>query len=133
MFTLYKPVIITSTEDQASTSMINYLLQNELFILHDLPLAKTIKDNDIRTQYLIEKKLLPDAKIYQSAKNNNAKMLIFEDKLVNLTHLDLIIPDESILIFLSKHSSNKKIPALTSHFTGNFVDTSLFGGAPYEI
>jgi len=133
MFTLYKPVIIASTEDQASTSMINYLLQNELFIPHNFPLTKTTTDNDIHTQHLKEKKLLPDAKIYQSAKNNNAKLLIFEDKLVNLQHLDLIIPDKSILIFLSKHSSNKKIPALTSHFTGNFGDTALFGGSPNEI
>lgn len=133
MFRLYKPVIIASTEDQASSSMINYLLQNELFYPTDIPLTKTIKDNDTHTQLLIEKNLLPEAKIYQSNKNNNAKLLIFEDKLINLPYLDLIIPDKSILIFLSKHSSNKKIPALTSHFTGNFGDTALFGGSPNEI
>lgn len=133
MFSLYKPVIIASTEDQASTSMINYLLENELFILYDFTIAEAINDNSIRTRNIIENKLLAEVKIYQSVKYDNVTLIIFDGKLVNLTDLDLIIPNKSILIFLSKHSSKKKIPALTSHFTGNFGNNVLFGGCPNEI
>jgi D-aminoacyl-tRNA deacylase len=133
MFALYKPVIIASTEDQASISMTNYLLENELFVLRYFSLTETINNNDLHTQHLLESKLLPEAKIYQSVKNDNVRLFVFKHKLVNLTHLDLIIPEKSILIFLSKHSSMKEVPALTSHFTGNFDNNVLYGGSQNEI
>ncbi|KAA2280780.1 D-aminoacyl-tRNA deacylase [Candidatus Nitrosocosmicus sp. SS] len=130
---MYKPVIIASTQDQASTSMANYLLENELFVLQDFPLTKAIRNKDLQFQNLIKNKLLSGVKIYQSTKNNNINLLIFRHNLVDLPYLDSIMPDKSILIFLSKHSSKKKIPALTSHFTGNFGNNTLFGGNPNEI
>ena len=38
-----------------------------------------------------------------------------------------------VLIFLSKHASKSKIPALTSHFTGNFSTDNSLGGAASEM
>lgn len=132
-FSLYKPVIIASTADQASTSMMNYLLENELFVLDDPQPTIDMSDKDPHIQQQIDKKLVPEVKIYHSAKYNRASLMIFEHNLVNLPYLDVIIPDKSILIFLSKHASKKKIPSLTSHFTGNFSSSNLFGGSPNEI
>ena len=68
-----------------------------------------------------------------------------DERLYRYDKVDLIVIDESLLhaewldelnydlyIFLSKHRSEQNIPALTSHFTGNYSKASA-GGKDYEL
>ena len=57
--------------------------------------------------------------------------LVLIDELLYAEWLDEKF-DTDAYIFLSRHRSEKNIPALTSHFTGNF-DKAEFGGNPKEL
>ena len=47
-------------------------------------------------------------------------------------YLDNYFKDRTY-VFLSKHMSKDKIPAITAHFTGNFSEDNKFGGNSNEI
>lgn len=130
---MFEPVILASHKDPASSCMINYLLEHESFIPDKSHFFNIVTENYNQLPHEMNKYEIPKFKSYHSERNNNVRLLIFEQSLLDLPSLDIIIPNKSILIFLSKHVSTKGIPAITSHFTGNFGSNNLFGGRPFEI
>src|ERR1044071_135593 len=72
-------------------------------------------------------------KFLNCKKYNNLNLIVTDEELIHIRNLDKYEFPNNVLIFLSKHASKSKIPALTSHFTGNFsIDKSL-GGREFEI
>ena len=130
---MYKFVLIATKEDQASNSMIDYLLELEEFLLVDSYRNNKQNSDDCSRISQASASLIPEYKSFESVKHDNTILMIFQHDLINLTNIDDIIPKNSILLFLSKHVSKNKIPALTSHFTGNFGSSNIFGGSPYEV
>jgi len=110
--------------------MLNYL-KNEIefedyYSLNDRSKLEIDKNQGVRTS---------DSKIkfLKSKKYHNLNLVVTDEELIHLKNVEKSEFQNSVLIFLSKHASKSKIPALTSHFTGNFsIDNSL-GGAPFEI
>lgn len=125
--------MIATKEDQASNSMINYLLELEEFLLVDSNRYNKQNSDDCYGIGQTTARRIPEYKSFESVKHVNTILMIFQHDLVNLINIDDIIPKNSILLFLSKHVSKNKIPALTSHFTANFGSSNLFGGNPYEV
>ncbi|MDQ3083667.1 MAG: D-aminoacyl-tRNA deacylase [Thermoproteota archaeon] len=127
---LSKFTIITSSKDIASFTMLNYL-KNEIefedyYSLNDHSKLEIDKNQEVRAS---------DSKIkfLKSKKYHNLNLVVTDEELIHLKNIEKSEFQNSVLIFLSKHASKSKIPALTSHFTGNFsIDNSL-GGAPSEI
>jgi len=110
--------------------MLNYL-KNEIEFedycsLNDYSKLEIDKNQEVRAS---------DSKIkfLKSKKYHNLNLVVTDEELIHLKNIEKSEFQNSVLIFLSKHASKSKIPALTSHFTGNFsIDNSL-GGAPSEI
>lgn len=110
--------------------MLNYL-KNEIefedyYSLNDHSKLEIDKNQEVRTS---------DSKIIflKSKKYHNLNLVVTDEELIHLKNIEKSEFQNSVLIFLSKHASKSKIPALTSHFTGNFsIDNSL-GGTPFEI
>ena len=75
----------------------------------------------------------PKIKFLRSKKYHNLNLFVTDEELIHLRNIDKFEFPNSVLIFLSKHASKSKIPALTSHFTGNFSMDNSLGGAPFEI
>jgi D-aminoacyl-tRNA deacylase len=71
-------------------------------------------------------------KSFMSSRHKNVQLYIASGSLLILENLDDLFPDAISFIFLSKHSSDSKIPTLTCHCTGNFADNT-YGGNPREI
>lgn len=116
--------IITSTNDPASNTMKNYLLDNEEFeIINKGIIENQNNHNNTNTGF----------KVLGSLKHLNTALVITDQDLININNFDGIIPKENMVIFLSKHASKSKTPTLTSHSTGNFSDIVLLGGKPKEI
>jgi D-aminoacyl-tRNA deacylase len=74
-----------------------------------------------------------DFQIYNSKNHSNIELITTDKSLIELDNLDNITPRDSMIIFLSKHVSKSKTPTLTSHSTGNFSESILWGGKPNEI
>ncbi len=73
-------------------------------------------------------------KSFNSIRHNNIVLISTSNSLITLNDLDNILPlTNQMLIFLSKHVSKAKTPTLTSHSTGNFAESTLFGGRPKEL
>lgn len=116
--------IITSTNDPASNTMKNYLLDNEEFeIINKGIIENQNNHNNTNTGF----------KVLGSLKHLNTALVITDQDLIDINNFDGIIPKENMVIFLSKHASKSKTPTLTSHSTGNFSDIVLLGGKPKEI
>jgi D-aminoacyl-tRNA deacylase len=122
--------LVASKKDPASSTMAEYLIDRIGFSKNSQDLnfcgshdsdckASVIKDyrNDIFDLY-----------IYKNIKLHFSQNSL----LLYLDSLDTIYPDCLAFIFLSRHSSESRIPTLTCHFTGNF-DTNRFGGIPREL
>ncbi|MBA3749701.1 MAG: hypothetical protein H0X03_02160 [Nitrosopumilus sp.] len=117
-------VLLTSTKDQASNTMRNHLLENEKFEKTDYHiLKKKKKHTDTDTDFII----------YKSIKHLNTTLITTNQNLIDLDNIDGIIPQDHMIIFLSKHASKSKTPTLTSHSTGNFSDIVSLGSKPMEI
>ncbi|TVP40282.1 D-aminoacyl-tRNA deacylase [Candidatus Nitrosocosmicus arcticus] len=125
-----KYTIITSSKDIASFTMLNYL-KNEIefedyYSLNDHSKLEIDKNQEVRT---FDSKII----FLKSKKYHNLNLVVTDEELIHLKNIEKSEFQNSALIFLSKHASKSKIPALTSHFTGNFsIDNSL-GGTPFEI
>jgi len=73
-------------------------------------------------------------KSFNSMKNNDIVLISTSNSLITLNDLNNIFPStDQMLIFLSRHVSNSKTPTLTSHSTGNFAESTMFGGRPKEL
>lgn len=122
--------IITSSKDIASFTMLNYL-KNEVgfgdsFSLDDRAKLGIDKNQDARNS---------DSRIrfLKCKKYNNLNLVVTDEELIHIKNIDKFEFPNNVLIFLSKHASKSKIPALTSHFTGNFSTDKSLGGAAFEI
>lgn len=100
-------VLVASTQDLASTTMMKYLKTRMGF-----------KESA--------------SKSHCSPLYKNIKLHIDSESLLHLENLDEIYPDASSFIFLSKHRSDSGIPTLTCHCTGNFADNP-YGGNSKEL
>lgn len=116
----------------ASLTMLN-CLKNEIEIeleqinyLNDYSKIEIDKNQEIRS-------CNPKIKFFKSKKYHNLNLCVTDEELIHLRSIDKFEFPNSILIFLSKHASKSKIPALTSHFTGNFSMDNSLGGTPCEI
>lgn len=110
--------------------MLSYL-KNEVgfedsFYPNDHNKVEIDKNQDLKT---------PDPKIkfLRSKKYHNLNLVVTDEELIHLRNIEKFEFPNSVLIFLSKHASKSKIPALTSHFTGNFSTDNSLGGAACEI
>ena len=65
-------------------------------------------------------------------KKDDLLLTILKDNLTEVDYLDNYFKDRTY-VFLSKHMSKDKIPAITEHFTGNFSEDNKFGGNSNEI
>jgi D-aminoacyl-tRNA deacylase len=70
---------------------------------------------------------------FNSKKHPNTILITTNMNLIGLDNLDVILPKNSMIIFLSKHASKSKTPTLTSHSTGNFSESTMLGGKSMEI
>jgi D-aminoacyl-tRNA deacylase len=100
-----KHVLVASTQDMASATMIHYLIG--------------------RLTFAGEHTLV-------SPRYDNVKLHVDDGSLLGLEHLDETYPEANSFIFLSKHQSDSGIPTLTCHCTGNFAENP-YGGNPKEI
>ena len=129
-----KYFLLTSNKDPASRTMRDYLIECESFDCSiSMPFYRVYSDK-------VDEKLTEKYqdfgimyKIFRSSKHHNIDLVVFEEELISFTNLDRYFNEKCLLIFLSKHSSNSKIPTLTSHFTGNFSSNNSLGGNPYEL
>lgn len=71
--------------------------------------------------------------IYTRRDNSTVSLICTNQQLINIELFDNIVNEDKNLLFLSKHASKSNIPALTSHFTGNFSSFTPFGGRPFEL
>jgi D-aminoacyl-tRNA deacylase len=63
--------------------------------------------------------------------SGNLHLVEIKDRLITADFLDEIINDT--IIFLSRHSSAKEIPAFTVHAEGNWSDEASLGGKPKQL
>jgi D-aminoacyl-tRNA deacylase len=131
-FLLSKFTIITSSKDMASLTMLNSL-KNEIEIefeniddLNDSSKIEIDKNQEVRS-------CSTKIRYFRSKKYHNLNLLMTDDELIHFRNTAKFKFPNSLLIFLSKHASKSKIPALTSHFTGNFSMDNSLGGVPFEI
>ena len=125
-----KFTIITSSKDIASSTMLNYL-ENEVgfensFYFDDHTKLGIDNNQDVRSS---ESKI----KFLKCKKYNNLNLVVTDEELIHFRNIDKFEIPNNVLIFLSKHASKSKIPALTSHFTGNFSTDKSLGGREFEI
>ncbi|HKR73364.1 MAG TPA: D-aminoacyl-tRNA deacylase [Candidatus Nitrosocosmicus sp.] len=128
-----KYLFITSSKDRASCTMRDYLLEFEGYYQSTISYLSKYSYKNVKKS--IDKKESPaiEYKIFKSNKYTKIDLLDFDSELINLTNLDNLGIDDCFSIFLSRHSSNSKIPTLTSHFTGNFSSNNSLGGNPFEL
>jgi len=100
--------VVASKQDLASMTMANYLINNRSF------------SGNTNTNFI------------QSEDYQNIKLHISDKSLLYLEDLDENYPDSIAFIFLSQHRSQKGIPTVTCHCTGNY-GVNQFGGNPREL
>jgi D-aminoacyl-tRNA deacylase len=107
-------VLVTSTHDLASTTMIHYLVSNAEFASEG-------------------KRRGADGESYRSLRHKNIQLHVISGNLLTLENINDLYPLADVFIFLSKHRSDSSIPTLTCHFTGNFSADNSYGGNPRQI
>lgn len=107
-------VLVTSTHDLASTTMIHYLVSNAEFASEG-------------------KRRGADGESYRSLRHKNIQLHVISGSLLTLENINDLYPLADVFIFLSKHRSDSSIPTLTCHFTGNFSADNSYGGNPRQI
>ena len=104
--------------------MKNCLVEDERFEITNYDRIPNLNNcNSLETDY----------KMHYSVKHPNTTLIFTNQSLINIDNLDRLIPNDSMIIFLSKHASKSKTPTLTSHSTGNFSEIVSLGGKPMEI
>src|SRR4029078_4764265 len=122
--------MITSSKDIASFTMLNYLKSEEGFedsfyqSHHDK--LEIDKNQEVKT---FDQKI----EFLKSKRYHNMNLVVTDEELIHLRNIDRFEIPNNVLIFLSKHASKSRIPALTSHFTGNFSTDKLLGGGSFEM
>ena len=101
--------LVSSKCDPAGRNMVNYLRNAKGFSFWD-----------------------PKTNSFESKFIKKIKLHISNFDLLNLEELDKIFPESRLYVFLSKHSSKSRIPALTCHFPGNFSENA-YGGNYAEL
>ncbi|NAL77872.1 hypothetical protein DYY65_06450 [Nitrososphaera sp. AFS] len=96
-------ILVASTQDLASMTMTNYLLQHQSF---------RSDENKV---------------FYSSSSHPNVRIYISNKSTLYMEFLDEIFPDAKAFVFLSQHRSQSRTKALTCHFPGNF-GLNQFGG-----
>jgi D-aminoacyl-tRNA deacylase len=107
---------VASKKDPASITMADYLIGNKGFSIK----CKNYGDDNSNS---FESEAIENVRLHVS---NTSLLFYLED-------LDEIYPNSTAFIFLSKHSSESRIPTLTCHFTGNYTDDIHYGGNPREL
>ncbi|MBD3230341.1 MAG: hypothetical protein GF329_19335 [Candidatus Lokiarchaeota archaeon] len=102
------PDIIFSTQDTASSTIFQQMMENFEFVEMD----KKFEGNKIFVK-------------------DNIKLITTTKKLIYSEHLDVLNSD--LLIFASRHKSESGKPSLLAHCTGNWGDKAAFGGNPMEL
>lgn len=122
--------LVASKKDPASSAMAEYLIERIGF-------SKNGQDLNFRSSHDSDGK----ASVTKDYSNDIFDLYVYKNiklhfshnsSLLYLDNLDIIYPDCLAFIFLSRHSSESRIPTLTSHFTGNF-DANQFGGISREL
>jgi D-aminoacyl-tRNA deacylase len=106
-------------------------LKNELGFEDSLCFNDHTKFEAGKTQ--VNRSFDPKIKFLTSQKYHNVKIVALDEELIHIRNIEKFENPNGVLIFLSKHASKSKIPALTSHFTGNFSTNNSLGGAAFEI
>jgi D-aminoacyl-tRNA deacylase len=109
-------LIVSSTEDPASTNIKNSLLEQNSWEEHG-------------TFY--------DTAVYRHTSMNNIVIVTIPDKKIRHENIDVEVHDQlkihpKLAIFLSRHRSKMGDPTLTVHPIGNYSDTE-FGGKPKTL
>jgi D-aminoacyl-tRNA deacylase len=99
--------LITSEKDPASKTMLKFLQEDKKF-------------HEKRNFYLT------------SSLYDNISVFISPDQLLFSDSIDSKCKETDVLIFLSRHQSQSKIPSLTCHFPGNYF-TNSYGGNNCEL
>jgi D-aminoacyl-tRNA deacylase len=122
--------LVASKKDPASSAMAEYLIDRIGFSKNSQDLNSCgSHDSDCKASVTKDyKNDIFDLYIYKNIKLHFSQNSL----LLYLDNLDTIYPDCLAFIFLSRHSSESRIPTLTCHFTGNF-DANRFGGNPREL
>jgi D-aminoacyl-tRNA deacylase len=122
--------LVASKKDPASSAMAEYLIDRIGFSKNSQDLNSCgSHDSDCKASVTKDyKNDIFDLYIYKNIKLHFSQNSL----LLYLDNLDTIYPDCLAFIFLSRHSSESRIPTLTCHFTGNF-DANRFGGIPREL
>jgi D-aminoacyl-tRNA deacylase len=130
---IMKYVLLASSKDKASCTMRDYLMEHEGFTILTSSYSHEFRRNykDKLNQITPESSI--GYEVFKSKKYENIDLLSLDHELVSLPNLDELVSERSLLIFLSKHASKSKLPALTSHFTGNFSSSNSLGGSPFEL
>ncbi len=67
------------------------------------------------------------------SKKLGAYLLVIDDELIRADYLEALPSSFTRLIFLSRHSSQSKLPSLLVHFPGNWTSDNSMGGKPREL
>jgi len=102
-------VLITSTRDEASTTIAKGLMKN-----HDFESTKII----FRGKPVFQR--------------GNLLLATVDTELIDPPDLDAYFNPQAY-VFLSRHRSESGIPALTVHTTGNFTSDPVLGARPREV
>ena len=101
--------MITSTKDEASTTIARGLLKNHAF-------------ESTKIMFM-------GKPVFQKG---NLLLATIDTEIIHPPDLDEYFNPQAY-VFLSRHYSESKIPALTVHTTGNFTDESVLGARPKEV
>ncbi len=75
---------------------------------------------------------LTDNSVYESIEYPEIKLFITNKNSIYFEDVEDYCPNSGAFIFLSKHVSRDRVPALTCHFTGNF-EGNPYGGNEREL
>jgi len=102
-------VLVTSTRDDASTTIAKGLLKN-----HGFESTKI---------------MFMGKPVYQ---NGPLLLVSIDTEIIEPPDLDAYFNPQAY-VFLSRHRAESQIPSLTVHTTGNFTDAPFLGGRPKEV
>ena len=135
--------IISSIEDKASQSIINYIINNFPFIQKNEFSINSIiwlKDKEYIIDFEKLKENNPELNSDYKIFKNFIKIRILTTNR-KLTFIDNELTENQIenefkgnfLIFASRHRSESKMPSILTHVTGNWTDDNSHGGFPNTI
>ena len=99
---------IVSEKDQASMNMLDILMNK------------------------YDWKLIEKTRTYKKLGENELKIIILNEEMIYCENIEKI-EESDRYIFLSRHVSEKKMPALTAHFLGNPSNDSPYGGKAMNL